>query len=296
MCDHRRNRHPQLSSPARDSFSPVRHRVSHEVPSPSRSFAVPGFYQALPSSAFGHPPPARHDATFDRGTATSTPWHPGAPYRESPPHPRPFRYLQAPMIDTRESGIGRDTFPGIIPGIERDPSTRSASPGPPMGGGSWRSSPPPHTESLASRCYSHDGTNSPLGPRLRALETPRYVSAPHPPLTSPSSGIPGVLGGAPAALLPLPPPPRRMRPTPSPPPASRVTIPPPDPVSTAERGAQTCGPGSSRPRTPTSPSAGLIARAVPAAGASAGTRRGPVVRPHAVERKPCGYCRAYHRD
>ncbi|EFQ25305.1 uncharacterized protein GLRG_00449 [Colletotrichum graminicola M1.001] len=106
-------------------------------------------------------------------------------------------------------------FPDIvIPSIERGPSPRSTSPNSSTREGTQTScsSPAPPSESLASRSYSHDGTVSPLGPRSRLLETPRYVSALRPLSMSPSPGVPGE---SPTAL-PLS--------TPSPP--SCVVVPP----------------------------------------------------------------------
>ncbi|KAK2003775.1 hypothetical protein LX36DRAFT_720762 [Colletotrichum falcatum] len=224
MCDHRRNRHPQLFSPARDPFPPPRRRSGREgAPSPPRSPGFPGFYRALPSSAFGHPSPASPDASSDHGEAPPIPWRPGAlpSRREDPIFSLRPRRLQAPGRDTRQPRSGRDAIPGIFTSIERDPSARSASPSPSARGGSSTScsSPAPHpSEPLASRSYSHDGTISPLGPRPRRLETPRYVSAPRPLPTPPASGALGVPHGPLTILLPStpPPPPRRRRPAPSP--------------------------------------------------------------------------------
>ncbi|KAK1597156.1 uncharacterized protein LY79DRAFT_542335 [Colletotrichum navitas] len=214
MCDHRRNRHSQLFSPAHDPFSPLCRRFGYGTPSPSQSTRFPGFYRALPSSVFGHPPPARRNASFNHRAPSSIPRPSGASYREDPACSHRPCHLPAHRRDTRQPGPGRNMFPDIIPSIERGPSTLFTSPSLSTREGSQTScsSPAPPSESLASRSYSHDGMVSPLEPRSRRLETPRYISALRPLSTSPSPGIPG----EPPTALPLP--------TPSPP--SCVVLPP----------------------------------------------------------------------
>ncbi|KAK2046316.1 hypothetical protein LZ31DRAFT_203611 [Colletotrichum somersetense] len=204
MRDHRRNRHPQLFSPTRGPFLTLRRDVGHEVPSPPRSPSFPRFYPALPSSAFGRSPTARHDTSLNHRAPSPVPRHPGALRRENPPRFHRPRHLRTPGRDTREPCSRRSTLPSVIPSIEHGPSTRSTSPNPSSGSESrTSSSPTPPHRSLASRAYSHDGTISPLGPRPCQPETPRYVSARRPLSTSPpSSGIPGSVPGELSAALP----------------------------------------------------------------------------------------------
>ncbi|TKW50725.1 hypothetical protein CTA1_3644 [Colletotrichum tanaceti] len=186
MRNHRRNRHPQLSSPTDNPFPPPHDRLP---PGPASTPASPFMttrprrtYRAPPFSAFDHPPLVHRTRPLNLDNAHLVFRSPDLRRREPSFHARtPVYHQLAPRR------------PHTVPSTERnDTRSRSSSSVPSTTGAvSWRSSPstpPPESPEASSRFQSYDPTTPPPYRSFHHRDTPTYVlGLPSPSASSSSS-------------------------------------------------------------------------------------------------------------
>ncbi|TQN64939.1 hypothetical protein CSHISOI_10484 [Colletotrichum shisoi] len=196
MRNHRRNRHPQLSSPTDNPFPPPHNRLPlgpTSTPSsplitarPRRAYRVPPF------SAFDHPPLAHRSRPLNLDNAHLVFRSPGLHHREPWLQARPPVYHQLAPSRPQGPGSDRGAHPRTFPSTEHDDArSGSASPGPSTtGAASWRTSPstpPPKSPAVSSRFHSYDPTTPPPYHRFRHRDTTAYALGPPSPSVSSSS-------------------------------------------------------------------------------------------------------------
>ncbi|WQF75150.1 hypothetical protein CDEST_00164 [Colletotrichum destructivum] len=196
MRNHRRNRHPQLSSPTDNPFPPPHNRLP---PGPTSTPASPlitarpqRVYRVPPFSAFDHLPLVHRSRPLNLDNAHLVFRSPGLHHREPWLQVRPPVYHQLAPRRPQRPGSDRGAHPRTFPSTEHDDSrSRSASSGPSTtGAASWRTSPstpPPEFPAASSRFNSYDPTPPPPYRRFRHRDTTAYDLGPPSPSVSSSS-------------------------------------------------------------------------------------------------------------
>ncbi|KAK0376699.1 hypothetical protein CLIM01_05925 [Colletotrichum limetticola] len=241
MYTHRRNRHPQLSSPARSPFPPLQGSPFFDnIPHPSNShYEEQETFEDPRCDYLGYAAPRydgdNSDDEHSHSTQSYIHWPPGPSYWETTQRARlPAHYLPSPWRDAHRSRLRpereepTETSFDIVPSIENDeqpspvfPETQWVS------GSSWTSLPSPASETFTSQSPSFSDDS--ITPELHHHRHPRnhipdYVrSTPgSSPLTSPflSSSSEDMNDRSATARPPTPPRRRQHAPSPSPPPPS----------------------------------------------------------------------------
>ncbi|KAK1689999.1 hypothetical protein BDP55DRAFT_712369 [Colletotrichum godetiae] len=242
MYAHRRNRHPQLSSPVGDSYPPSQSSsFFSNMPDPQNSHYEERQTFGDPQRDYlGYAAP-RYDRDNDgddhspNATQSHTHWPPSPLYWETTQAARlPAHYLPSPWRDVRRAALRRereermDTPFEILPSIENDerfprivPDSQWAS------DSSWTSPPTPASETFTSRSPSFSDDSDSVAElyhgRRHRNRAPDYVcSTPgSSPLTSPSLSPASADMDDRSATARAPTPPRRRQrvPSPSPPPS-----------------------------------------------------------------------------
>ncbi|KXH50303.1 hypothetical protein CNYM01_07926 [Colletotrichum nymphaeae SA-01] len=239
MYTHRRNRHPQLSSPARSPFPPSQGPPSFgNMPHPPNShFEEQETFEDPRSDYLGYAAPRYDRDNYDDDQSQSIQsynhWPPGPSYWDTTQRARlPAHYLPSPWRDAHRSRLRhereeRTDMPfSIIPSIENDERSSPVFPDTQwISDSSWTSLPTPASETftLRSPSFSDNDSISELHHhRHPQNHVPDYVrSSPgSSPLTSPSlsSSSEDMNDRSATARPPTPPRRRQHAPSPSPPP------------------------------------------------------------------------------
>ncbi|WYZ39796.1 hypothetical protein EsH8_IV_000137 [Colletotrichum jinshuiense] len=216
MYGHRRNRHPQLSSPTHNPFPPAQHRSLPGTPPVSTERLAhqdaSHVLQAPGLSYSAHPTSVHRNDLFVLASPATARRVLGLTHQEDPPASLPPRYLPT---STSEPPLSRDAQlfwpPDTRPSTGHGGIARSASPDWLGTGDSPGFPPTPPTEPSTSPSRRHDAPPSPASLQRRTTHSAADLASPPP--SPPSSSSPS-MRDLPAPLPPTPPRPRQSTPSP----------------------------------------------------------------------------------